>query len=101
GGGEEEEVEEEEWVDYRDVGGEIYEDGDVEAGETLRNMYDFVDDLVETQHVPTIRDPFDHKGRFHRRRQGKAALPGTCQIFDLKELHVNHTPLLKRYASAA
>ena len=34
------------------------------------------------------------------KRQGKAALPGTCQIFDVKELHVNHTPLLKRCAWA-
>lgn len=53
-------------VDYRTVGSEIFEGGDVEAGETLRGMYDFVDDIVETQHVPTIRDPFDSRGKFHR-----------------------------------
>lgn len=52
--------------DYRSIGSDIYEDGDLEAGETMQGMYDFVDDIVETQHVPTIQDPFDHKGRFHR-----------------------------------
>ena len=30
------------------------------------------------------------------KKQGKAALPGTCEIFEVKELHVNNTPLLKR-----
>lgn len=52
--------------DYHSVGREIFEGGDLEAGDTLRGMYDFVDDIVETQQVPTIKDPFDHKGRFHR-----------------------------------
>lgn len=52
--------------DYRSIGSEIYEGGDLEAGEAMQGMYDFVDDIVETQHVPTIQDPFDHKGRFHR-----------------------------------
>ncbi|CAM9444857.1 unnamed protein product [Scytosiphon promiscuus] len=90
--------------DYRRVGSEIYEDGDLEAGEAMPGMYDFVDDIVETQHVPTIQDPFDHRGRFHRcpgKKQGKAALPSTCQIFDIKELHVNHTPLLQRFVNDA
>ncbi|CBJ48787.1 putative 30S ribosomal protein S18 [Ectocarpus siliculosus] len=90
--------------DYRSIGSEVYEGGDLEAGETIRGMYDFVDDIVETQHVPTIQDPFDHRGRFHRcpgKKQGKAALPSTCQIFDVKELHVNHTPLLKRFVNDA
>lgn len=69
------EEEEEGWgADYRSgVGSEMFEEGDVEAGETLRSMYDFVDDLVETQHVPTIRDPFDHKGRFYRRVESSGA----------------------------
>lgn len=53
--------------DYRSVGSEVFEGGDLEAGETLRGIYDFMDDIVETQHVPTIRDPFDMRGRFHRR----------------------------------
>ncbi|CAN0138128.1 unnamed protein product [Ascophyllum nodosum] len=67
-------------------------------------MYDFMDDIVESQHVPTIRDPFDVKGKFHRcpgKKQGKAALPGTCEIFEVKELHVNNTPLLKRFVNDA
>eukprot|EP00752_Nemacystus_decipiens_P002286 g2164.t1 len=103
GGGDAEDGEGREY-DYRSIGSEIYEDGDLEAGETMQGMYDFMDDIVETQHVPTIQDPFDHKGRFHRcpgKRQGKAALPSTCQIFDIKELHVNHTPLLKRFTNDA
>ena len=52
--------------DFRSVGTEVFEGGDLEAGETLRGMYDFMDDIVESQHVPTIRDPFDVKGKFHR-----------------------------------
>lgn len=52
--------------DYRSVTSEIFKDGDLDAGETMESMYDFVDDIVETQHVPTIQDPFDHRGRFHR-----------------------------------
>lgn len=52
--------------DYRSVGSEVFEGGDLEAGETLQGMYDFMDDIVETQHVPTIRDPFDMRGKFHR-----------------------------------
>lgn len=52
--------------DYRSVGSEVFKGGDLEAGETLRGMYDFMDDIVETQHVPTIRDPFDMRGKFHR-----------------------------------
>ncbi|CAM9912297.1 unnamed protein product [Pylaiella littoralis] len=94
----------EERYDYRSIGSEIYEGGDVEAGEMMEGSYDFVDDIVETQHVPIIQDPFDHKGRFHRcpgKRQGKAALPSTCQIFDIRELHVNHIPLLKRFVNDA
>lgn len=62
--------EESEPRDYRTIGSEIYDGGDLEAGESLRGMYDFVDDMVETQHVPTIRDPFDTRGRFHRRERG-------------------------------
>lgn len=65
-GAAEEEAEDGGEYDYRSVGSEIYEGGDLEAGETMQGMYDFVDDIVETQHVPTIQDPFDHRGKFHR-----------------------------------
>lgn len=52
--------------DYRSVGREIFEGGDVEAEDSLLGIYDFVDDIVENQHTPTIRDPFDARGKFHR-----------------------------------
>ncbi len=88
--GGEEDADAEGEYDYRSIGSEIFEDGDLEAGETMQGMYDFVDDIVETQHVPTIQDPFDHKGRFHRWAQrgqrgsggggGDAFPPSVCAL---------------------
>lgn len=38
---------------------------------------------------------FPNLGSCRGKKQGKGALEGSCEIFNVKELHINNTPLLK------
>ncbi|CAM9492529.1 unnamed protein product [Choristocarpus tenellus] len=84
---------------YADGGG--YEQFDEGMEEYL---HPDVEQFMENANLPDLKDPFDRRRRFHRcpgKRQGKAGLEGSCEIFNVKDLHHNNIPLLQTFLNDA
>ncbi|CAM9570780.1 unnamed protein product [Discosporangium mesarthrocarpum] len=81
--------------------------GDEETDEfdgMAMEMYPDVEHFIENARLPDLKDPFVKRERFHRcpgKRQGKGGLEGSCEIFNVQELHHGNIPLLKNFVNEA